>query len=82
MAVIDIKRAIGRQRRGRRKHARTTSAKSVWHEGRCSKMGGIWFIWDLKLWLGDKKYELKIDVLGPDTHQEEEEVRVLNRIIR
>ena len=35
-------------------------------------------------WLGDKmksKYELKMDVLGPDTHQEKE-VRVLNRIIR
>ena len=35
-------------------------------------------------WLGDKmknKHELKMDVLGPDTHQEKE-VRVLNRIIR
>ena len=35
-------------------------------------------------WLGDKmksKYELKMDVLGPHTHQEKE-VRALNRIIR
>ena len=35
-------------------------------------------------WLGDKmkkRYDLKMDVLGPDAHQEKE-VRILNRIIR
>ena len=36
------------------------------------------------LWLGEKmkkRYELKMDVLGPEPHQEQE-VRILNRIIR